>query len=131
MEGINSWARVNKAKEISLDEVMALKDRNDISEEEKHIGISLDPDCRKTVVADGIVNYIGDLKSEDGVPRVRIMCSMNMPHWPTPEMSHRSSGSSLTLAVTPLQKRAFMRNRQVRYTVIELRLSHGHRENFG
>ena len=38
----------------------------------------LEPDCRRTVVADGIVNYIGDLKSEDGIARVRIMCSMNM-----------------------------------------------------
>ena len=34
----------------------------------------------------GITNYIGDLKSEDGIVRVRIMCEMNMPHWPTPEM---------------------------------------------
>ena len=36
VDGINSWARVNKAKEISLDEVMALKTREDISDEEKH-----------------------------------------------------------------------------------------------
>ena len=48
--------------------------------------IPLAEDCRRTVVADGITNYIGDLKSEDGVARVRIMCEMNMPHWPTPEM---------------------------------------------
>ncbi|MGI6038761.1 MAG: prolyl oligopeptidase family serine peptidase [Clostridiales bacterium] len=89
VDGINSWARVNKAKEISLDEVMALKTREDISDEEKHIGMPLEPDCRRTVVADGIVNYIGDLKSEDGIARVRIMCSMNMPHWPTPEMSRQ------------------------------------------
>ena len=26
------------------------------------------------------------MKSEDGIVRVRIMCEMNMPHWPTPEM---------------------------------------------
>jgi len=86
LDGINSWARANRAPEISLDDVMALKDREDISEEEKHIGLPLAPDCRKTVVADGIVNYIGDLKSDDGVARVRLVCQMNMPHWPTPEM---------------------------------------------
>jgi hypothetical protein len=41
------------------------------------------------VVADGITNYIGDLKSEDGIARVRIMVEMNMPHWPTPEMARQ------------------------------------------
>jgi len=89
LDGINSWARVNRAPEISLEEVMALKGRDDISDEEKHIGLPLAPDCRRTVIADGIVNYIGDLKSEDGIARVRIMCEMNMPHWPTPEMSRQ------------------------------------------
>lgn len=89
VDGINSWARVNKAPEISLEDVMALKDRTDISDEERNIGLPLGPDCRRTVVADGIVNYIGDLKSADGVARVRIMCEMNMPHWPTPEMSRQ------------------------------------------
>lgn len=89
VEGVNSWARVNHAPEISLADVMALKDRTDASIEEKNIGLPLAEDCRHTVVADGIVNYIGDLKSEDGVVRVRIMCEMNMPHWPTPEMSRQ------------------------------------------
>ena len=68
---------------------MALKGRTDISEEEKNLGLPLSEDCRRTVVADGITNYIGDLKSEDGVTRVRIMVEMNMPHWPTPEMSRQ------------------------------------------
>lgn len=68
---------------------MALKGREDISEEEKQIGLPLAPDCRRTVVADGITNYIGDLKSEDGIARVRIMVEMNMPHWPTPEMARQ------------------------------------------
>lgn len=89
VDGINSWARVNHAKEISLEEVMALKDRTDISEEEKNIGLPLAEDCRRTVVADGVTNYIADLKSEDGVARVRIMVEMNMPHWPTPEMARQ------------------------------------------
>lgn len=77
------------AKEISFEDVMALKDRNDISEEEKYIGLPLEPDCRRTVIADGITNYVGDLKSEDGITRIRLMCEMNMPHWPTPEMSRQ------------------------------------------
>lgn len=89
VDGINTWARVNGAPEIALDEVLALKGRKDISEEERYLGLPLAPDCRRTVVADGITNYIGDLKSADGVTRVRIMCEMNMPHWPTPEMSRQ------------------------------------------
>ena len=74
--GINSWARMNHAPEISLDKVMSLKGEVDISLEEKNIGIPFAPDCRKTVIADGITNYIGDLKSEDGISRVRIVCEM-------------------------------------------------------
>lgn len=89
LDGINSWARVNHAGEISFDEMMAVRDNADASPEEKNIGLPLAPDCRRTVVADGITNYIGDLKSEDGVVRVRLMCEMNMPHWPTPEMARQ------------------------------------------
>ncbi len=38
---------------------------------------------------DGITCYIGSLPSEDGVVRVKIMCEMYMPHWPTPELSRQ------------------------------------------
>ena len=86
VEGINSWARVNDAKEIDLSEVLAMRERDDLSEAEKGLGLPLPADCLKTVVSDGITNYIGDLKSRDGVIRIRIMCMMNIPHWPTPEM---------------------------------------------
>ena len=86
LAGVNSWAKVNHAKEFTLEEIMALKDRDDVSIEEKNIGLPLEPDCRHTVVAEGVTNYIGDLKSDDGVVRVRIMCKANIPHWPTPEM---------------------------------------------
>lgn len=89
LDGINSWARVNRAPEIALSDVMALKENETVSAEEKNIGLPLAPDCRRTVVADGVTNYIGDLKSGDGVARVRIMCEMNMPHWPTPEMARQ------------------------------------------
>ena len=90
IDGINCWARVNHAPEIALGDVMALKGREDISPEEKHIGLPLTPDCRQTVERDGITSYIADLRSEDGIARVRIMCTMNMPHWPTPEMSRQA-----------------------------------------
>lgn len=90
IEGINSWARANKADEIALEDVMALKGRADISAEEKHIGLPLEEDCRETVERDGITSYIASLKSKDGIARVRIMCTMNMPHWPTPEMSRQA-----------------------------------------
>lgn len=86
VEGINSWARVNHAKEISTEEVFAMRDREDLTDAERKIGLPLPAECFKMVVADGITNYIADLKSEDGVTRIRIMCEMNMPHWPTPEM---------------------------------------------
>ncbi len=86
LEGINHWIRANKGNEISFEDMMDLKTSQDISQEEKYIGLPLEDDCRKTVVADGIINYIGSIKSRDGIARVRIMCEMNMPHWPTPEM---------------------------------------------
>jgi pimeloyl-ACP methyl ester carboxylesterase len=90
IDGINSWARVNHAGEITLSEVMALKDRADISAEEKNIGLPLAEDCRETVERDGITSYIGSLKSGDGIARIKIMCEMNMPHWPTPEMARQA-----------------------------------------
>lgn len=89
LEGINHWARVNRAKEIRLEDVMALKESETCTEEEKYLGIPLAEGCGHKVVADGITNYIGDLPSEDGIVRTRIMCEMNMPHWPTPEMSRQ------------------------------------------
>ncbi len=86
LEGINHWARANGAGEFRPEDVLGLKDRSDLSEEEKHLGLPLAPECRRTITADGITNYIADLPSADGVVRTRLMCEMNMPHWPTPEM---------------------------------------------
>lgn len=90
VEGLNSWIRVNKGEEVSLDDVMALKGRDDVSPEEKHMGIPIAPDCRETVERDGITSYIASFKSADGIVRTRLMCTMNMPHWPTPEMSRQA-----------------------------------------
>ena len=87
VDGINHWLDVNDAPLLSVDAVMALKNDPNATEVEKNIGLPLS-EGRK-VVADGIVNYVGDLKSRDGVTRVRIMVEMNMPHWPTPEMSRQ------------------------------------------
>lgn len=89
VDGLNHWIRVNKGQEIDLDAVMALKGREDVSPEEKNMGLPLAPECRHTVVADGITNYIADFPSEDGIVRTRLMCEMNMPHWPTPEMARQ------------------------------------------
>ena len=89
VDGLNVWARVNHCRQIDLEDVMALKDKPDASEEEKAIGIPLEEGCRETVHRDGITCYIGSLPSEDGVVRVKIMCEMNMPHWPTPELSRQ------------------------------------------
>lgn len=89
VEGINHWLRTNKAKEIRLEDVWALKDATDTTVEEKAMGIPLDKGCGHTVVADGVTNYIADFPSADGIVRTKIMCEMNMPHWPTPEMSRQ------------------------------------------
>ena len=90
VDGINSWARVNHAPELKLEEVMAMKDRTDATEVEQVLGMPLQEGCGEKVVRDGLTHYIGSLRSEDGIIRTRIMCTMNMPHWPTPEMSYQA-----------------------------------------
>ncbi len=89
MNGINFWCDVNDAEPLALDAVLAMKGREDLDEVEKNIGFPLKPGCGRKVVADGVTNYIADIPSRDGVARIRIMCEMNMPHWPTPEMSRQ------------------------------------------
>ena len=78
VEGINCWARVNDAEEIRIED--------DISQAEREVELPLPEDCRKTYVADGVTYHRMDLKSRDGVVRVRLLAEMNIPHWPTPEM---------------------------------------------
>ena len=90
VEGLNHWLRVNHAKEISLDDVMALKDREDVTVEEKKMGVPIEPGYGETVERQGLTHYIASFPSEDGVVRTRLMCTMNMPHWPTPEMSYQA-----------------------------------------
>ena len=89
VEGINCWARVNDAPEIRVEDVMALKDRTDVSRAEKEVGLPAAPDCRKTYVADGVTFHRIDLKSRDGIVRVSLLAEMNIPHWPTPEMARQ------------------------------------------
>ncbi len=89
VESINVWARVNHAAEIDIEEVMALKDRTDITSAQRDLGLPLAPDCQRTFVADGVTYHIADLKSDDGVVRVRLVGEMNIPHWPTPEMARQ------------------------------------------
>lgn len=89
LEGINGWARVNHAPEIRVEDVMALKHQDAVSQAEKEVGLPLPEECRKTYVADGVTYHQMDLKSEDGVVRVRLLAEMNIPHWPTPEMARQ------------------------------------------
>lgn len=89
IHGINSWARVNHAPEIQLEDVLALKTRTDATPAEKETGIPLAPGCGNTYYADGIRYHTCDLKSEDGITRIRILAEMNIPHWPTPEMARQ------------------------------------------
>lgn len=53
VDGINSWARVNHAKEISLEDVMALEDNPNATEEERNIGMPLEPGCGETIRREG------------------------------------------------------------------------------
>ena len=86
VDGINYWCDVNQSNHVKLEDVLALKGRTDISPEEKNIGLPLEKDCRHTVEDRGITYYIGDLKSRDNISRIRLICEMNTPHWPTPGM---------------------------------------------
>ena len=86
MDGLNYWCDVNQAKHVKLGDVLALRNRTDLSPEEKNIGLPLAQDCRQTVEDRGITYYIGDLKSRDKIARIRLVCEMNTPHWPTPGM---------------------------------------------
>lgn len=92
IDGVNSWARVNHAPELKLEDVMALKDRTDATPAEKETGIPLEPGCGNTFIADGVKFHTCDLRSEDGIVRVRILAEMNIPHWPTPEMIRQIFG---------------------------------------
>lgn len=86
IDGINSWARVNKVRELTLEGVMALKEDPDAADVEKETGIPLEKGCGNTFYADGVRFHTCDFRSEDGIVRMRILAEMNIPHWPTPEM---------------------------------------------
>lgn len=89
LDGVNCWARVNGAPEVRLADVMALKGKSGVSDAEREVGLPLAPDCRRTYTADGVRFHQADLKSADGVVRVRILAEMNIPHWPTPELARQ------------------------------------------
>ena len=89
VEGINCWARVNDAPEICVEDVLALKGRAGLSRAEREVGLPLPADCQHTYVADGVTYHRMDVKSRDGVVRVRLLAEMNIPHWPTPEMARQ------------------------------------------
>ena len=87
IDGINLWAEVNDAAPIDKAATRALAGRHDLYPAEQVIGIPLIPECGRQSQADGITYTVADLKSKDGVVRVRLVCEENTPHWPTPEMS--------------------------------------------
>jgi len=87
VEGINVWARVNKAPEINADDVLALKGKEGISLAEKELGLPATDNCvLNSFVEDGVQYHTADLISDDGIARVRLVAEMNIPHWPTPPM---------------------------------------------
>ena len=90
VDGLNHWLDTNHAEKVSLEDVMALKDSTTCSIEEKMIGVPIAPDCRETVCRDGLTHHIASFKSEDGIVRTKLMCTMNMPHWTTPEMCYQA-----------------------------------------
>ena len=89
IDGINHWLDTNKGTPLNVDDVFALKDNPGSCEAADKMGLPLPAEQFETVVADGITNYIASFPSEDGVVRTKIMCEMNMPHWPTPEMARQ------------------------------------------
>ena len=87
LDGINSWARVNHAKELTLESTMALETAENATLAEKQTGIAAP--CQESYVADGVQYHMLGLPSEDGIVRTALLAEMNIPHWPTPEMARR------------------------------------------
>ena len=86
VEGVNHWLRTNGAEELSLDAVMSLKCRDDLSETERAMGIPKEAAILHSFTADGIRFHTAGFPSRDGVVRVKLIDEANIPHWPTPEM---------------------------------------------
>ena len=84
LKNLNFWARINSAAGIAPEE---LELPEDISLAEKLLGIPLAAGCSAVKTADGVDYAIGDIRSADGVTRIRLVCEDNVPHWPTPELS--------------------------------------------
>jgi hypothetical protein len=83
---LNLWARINDASEIMMEDVISLSKRES-SPAEKTVGIPAEEGCGWCKTADGTEYAVTDLKSRDGIIRIRIVCGDNVPHWPTPELS--------------------------------------------
>lgn len=89
VEGINHWLDTNDAGSLNVEEVAAMATQKGSCEAADCMGLPLPKEQFETVVADGITNHIASFPSKDGVVRTKIMCEMNMPHWPTPEMARQ------------------------------------------
>lgn len=85
LSALNFWARINDAPETpdsALDQVP-----ENAPEAAKLIGLPLGEEDARMKHVDGLDYAIADIRSRDGVSRIRLVDEENVPHWPTPELS--------------------------------------------
>lgn len=87
--GYNLWAEINDAEPFEIEKILAVKGNTFVTHAEASIGLPFEDGCTSTWTKDGIVYNAGDVKSRDGVVRMRFISEENVPHWPTPELSRQ------------------------------------------
>ncbi len=85
--GINVYAKINDAPEVSLEDALKMMEDPDASETEKRIGLALGRTNVRSITDEGTVFDAGDIPSRDGIVRMRIVCEENTGHWPTRGLS--------------------------------------------
>ena len=85
--GINVWARVNDAPELTLESALAVMDDADAADAEKRIGLALGRQNVRSITNEGTTFDVGDIPSRDGVVRMCVVCEENTGHWPTRGLS--------------------------------------------
>lgn len=85
LSDLNFWARINDAEEFSEEALDNIPE--DAPEAAKLIGLPLEQEDAHIKWSDGLQYAIGDVRSRDGVVRIRLVDEENVPHWPTPELS--------------------------------------------
>lgn len=80
LDHANLWFAVNGSRPFGLAEALATADLGDDRAAERTIGVpSVDA---ATLVLDDTAHHFVDVRSEDGVPRTRLVAIENCPHWP-------------------------------------------------